>query len=232
MQHHDVVIVGAGLAGLIVRDRRLPTPASTSSCWRQATHAGGRVRTDQVDGFLLDHGFQLLNPAYPALPDFVDLDALDLRAFGAGVVVAVDGERHVIADPRRSLSDLASGVRPSNRRHCGEGALRRLRRQVSLRSASSLKRREDIPYGEALDRAGIRGRLRDAVVNPFLAGVLGEDHQESSRVFVDLLLRTFARGTPAVPAAGMQALPAQLAERLPSGALRLGSETRPVATAW
>lgn len=220
MQHHDVVIVGAGLAGLscaiAVADAGLDVIVLEAG-----DAPGGRVRTDQVDGFLLDRGFQLLNPAYPVLPDLLDLDRLDLRAFGAGLVVTVDGERHVIADPRRSLSDLASGFDRATGSIAEKARFAGYVAQVSLRSASSLKRREDLPYGEVLDRAGIRGRLRDAVVNPFLAGVLGEDHQESSRVFVDLLLRTFARGTPAVPAAGMQALPSLLADRLPYAALRL-----------
>ncbi len=37
---------------------------------------GGRIRTDRVDGFLVDRGFQLLNPAYPAVRRWIDVDAL------------------------------------------------------------------------------------------------------------------------------------------------------------
>ena len=80
-----------------------------------------------------------------------------------------------------------------------------------------------MPWGEALDNAGVRGRLRNGVLEPFLAGVLAEDGQETSRVFVDLLIRTFVRGIPALPARGMQALPDQLAKRLPTDVIRLES---------
>ena len=78
-------------------------------------------------------------------------------------------------------------------------------------------------YGSALDRAGVSGRLRQSVLEPFLAGVLAEDGQESSRRFVDLLLRMFARGVPSLPRDGMQSLPQQIADLLPAGTVRLDS---------
>lgn len=62
---------------------------------------GGRVRTDVVDGLLLDRGFQLLNPSYPQARHQLDLDALRLQAFQPGVAVLLDGTRKVLADPLR-----------------------------------------------------------------------------------------------------------------------------------
>ena len=82
-----IVVVGAGLAGLACAQRL--TAAGLEVIVLEASDAvGGRVRTDEIDGFRCDRGFQLINPAYPALGRVVDLDQLDLRAFGAGVVVA------------------------------------------------------------------------------------------------------------------------------------------------
>src|SRR6188508_2210504 len=95
-----IVVVGAGLAGLACAQRL--TAAGLEVIVLEASDAvGGRVRTDEIDGFRCDRGFQLVNPAYPALGRVVDLDQLDLRAFGAGVVVARDDGRSVLADPRR-----------------------------------------------------------------------------------------------------------------------------------
>jgi hypothetical protein len=71
------------------------------------------------------------------------------------------------------------------------------------------------------------GSLTDEVLAPFLTGVLFDDSMTSSRRFVDLLLRTFARGTPAVPARGMQAMPDQLAHGLD---VRLGTPVRSVTS--
>jgi len=227
MAHHGVLVIGAGLAGLscavdLTRAGVDTVVLEKSDC------AGGRVRTDRVDGMQLDRGFQLLNPAYPALDGFVDLPALDLCPFDAGVVVARRGGRTVLADPRRSLRDTGSGLLGAT------GTVReklRLARYVAAtlpRGGRGVKTRPDMPYGEALDRAGIEGSLRTAVLEPFLAGVLAEDRQETSRVFVDLLLRTFARGRPSLPRLGIRALPDQLAAHLPAGALRLNTSVHRV----
>ncbi len=58
-----------------------------------AEAVGGRIMTDVVDTMLLDRGFQLLNPAYPAVPTLVDVDALQLQPFDAGVRVAAQTAR-------------------------------------------------------------------------------------------------------------------------------------------
>ncbi|MDQ3592855.1 MAG: FAD-dependent oxidoreductase, partial [Actinomycetota bacterium] len=226
MQHTDVVVVGAGLAGLTAAG--VVARAGHDVVVLEAADAvGGRIRTDVVDGMLLDRGFQLLNPAYPAVPSLVDVDALRLRPFDAGVRVVRGGSAAVLLDPRRhplgaprALSRV-TGSLPEK--------LRFARYAVGcLLAPARLRALDDVAYGTALDAAGVDGDLRRAVLNPFLAGVLGEDQQQTSRLFVDLLLRTFVRGAPALPAAGMQALPEQLAAGLPAGTVRLDSAVRVV----
>ena len=221
MPPHEVVIVGAGMAGLTcaveLARREVDVVVVESS-----DAVGGRIRTDRVDGMLLDRGFQLLNPAYPALAGLVDLEALELRQFGAGVVVAMDGRRSVLADPRRSPADLVGALDTSTGSLLEKARAAAYITQTALGTGHRIKRRPDQSYGAVLDAAGVTGDLRRKVLNPFLAGVLGEDNQESSRVFVDYQLRMFARGTPGLPAAGMQALPEQLAAALPLGSIMLG----------
>ncbi len=217
-QTRDVIVVGAGLAGLTCAEA-LSRRGLDVVLLEASDAVGGRIRTDRVDGMQLDRGFQLLNPAYPVLSHVVDLDALDLRAFGAGVVVAAGGSRAILADPRRSPLDVGAAFSSETGSLLEKVRFAAYIARTALGSSAGIKQRPDLPYGEALAAAGVDGRLKRSVLEPFLAGVLAEDVQESSRVFVDLLLRTFARGTPSLPARGMQALPEQLASRLPAGVL-------------
>jgi phytoene dehydrogenase-like protein len=218
---HDVVVAGAGLAGL---------RAAQLLCRRgldvvlldAADRPGGRVATDMIDGFRCDRGFQVLNTSYPALRAAADLDALDLRAFTPAAAVRGTDGLHTYGDPRR-LPALAPRM-----------AVDRL---VPVRDKATVAAwtarvlaggpRRVAAFGgrsaaDDLAAAGVRGPLVDRVLRPFLSGVLGEAELTTSAAFVRLAWRAFAIGTIAVPAAGMGALPAQLAAALPDGVLRLG----------
>ena len=82
----DVLVIGAGLAGL--RCASLLTAAGRDvRVWEASDDIGGRVRTDVIDGFRCDRGFQVLNPAYPELGRAVNVAALKLQPFGPGVAV-------------------------------------------------------------------------------------------------------------------------------------------------
>ena len=108
-----VVVVGAGLAGLAAA-RYLTGRGIPVTVLEGSDAVGGRIRTDIVDGFRLDRGFQLYNPAYPEGARVLDHDALDLKAFVAGARIVVDrgGRRKVerVADPRRQPSWAVSSL--------------------------------------------------------------------------------------------------------------------------
>ena len=94
----DVVIVGAGLAGLACA-QDLARAGLDCRVLEASDGVGGRVRTDKVDGFLLDRGFQVVLTAYPQVQSRLDVDALELRRFEPGAVVRVRGAFHRVGDP-------------------------------------------------------------------------------------------------------------------------------------
>jgi phytoene dehydrogenase-like protein len=214
---HDVVVVGAGLAGL--RCALALEEAGLDVLVLEAADAvGGRIRTDVVDGFRVDRGFQLLNPAYPALEGCVDVDALGLQHFAAGVAARTDGGLVRLGHPLRRPSLVPPTIGATVRRPAELVAVARwLRPLATPRPRRSLSRvvdgRPQRTRREALDRVGAHGLLR-AVLDRFLAGVLLEDDGSTADDYVQLLVWMFARGVPGVPRAGMQALPEQLAGRL------------------
>ena len=216
---YDVVVVGAGLAGL--NAARVAYRAGLSVLVLEASDAvGGRVRTDAVDGMLLDRGFQLLNPSYPRARTDLDLAALDLRTFEAGAVVGRGAGRFVVADPLRSPRDLPADLRlPVGSLRVKAGFLR-WAGTVGFGPAGRIKRGPDRSLADELRRRGLDGPLTETILRPFLSGVLGEDELRTSRRFAELIVRSFVRGTPGVPSAGMQAIPEQLAAALPPGTIR------------
>ena len=217
----DVIVVGAGLAGLACA-RRLTSAGLTVRVLEAADAVGGRVRTDVVDGFRCDRGFQLLNPAYPEVPRVLDVGALELRPFAAGVVAASGGRRHRLADPRRHPGTLLSTLGAPVGGPVEKAAFARWALRQATRDVEAMLRAADRTVAEDLAAAGVAGRLRTGVVDTFLAGVLADDSGTTSAHLASLLVRAFARGTPAVPAAGMQAVPEQLAAGLPEGCVRTG----------
>lgn len=207
-----MLVVGAGLAGLQCA-RELQDAGRDVLVWEASDDVGGRIRTDRIDGFLVDRGFQVLNPAYPAVRRWVDVEALALQAFGAGIRVRREDSLAVLAHPLREpglvLPTLRSGI-------LNPGSVAGLLRWAAPAFAG-LRRRPggDEPLREALDRAGCSGELR-TVVEQFLAGVLLEDEGSTSNDFALQLARVFAAGVPGLPRDGMQALPRQLAGALGS----------------
>lgn len=213
----DVVVVGAGLAGL--RCAQVLAAAGRDVVVLEASDGvGGRIRTDRVDGFLVDRGFQLLNPAYPAVRRWVDVDALGLQPFGAGVAARTEDGLDVLGHPLRSPGLLPATLRTAARRPREVAALARwaaplLRPRPGRELSEVLAQRADVDRRTALDGAGVDGLLR-RVVDRFFAGVLLEDDGSTADRFALLLTWMFVRGVPALPRDGMQALPEQLAATL------------------
>ena len=216
----DVVVVGAGLAGLAAA-RTLTRAGHQVTVLEAADAVGGRVRTDVVDGLTLDRGFQLHNPSYPEAERVLDHAGLDLRPLTAGVVIALESGTARLADPRRrpgwALTSAASSVgSPVEKARFAAYAVR-----CALQRPERLLAAPDVSAAEALASAGLSGPLLERLIRPFLAGVFLEDRLLTSRHFLDLVLRSFVRGTPSLPARGMQAIPDQLAAGLPDGAVQL-----------
>ena len=210
----EVIVVGAGLAGL--RCAGVLAEAGLEVLVLEAGDApGGRIRTDRVDGFLVDRGFQVLNPAYPAVRRWVDVEALRLQSFAAGVAAVTDRGRTVLGHPLRAPRLLAPTVRTA----LGDakdaaallrwaGPLLRPRRDTPL--SQVVAGRDDVDRATALDRRGVNGVMR-RILDGFLAGVVLEDDGTTADRYVLLLAWMFARGVPSLPVRGMQALPDQLA---------------------
>ncbi|MGY2067601.1 NAD(P)/FAD-dependent oxidoreductase [Blastococcus sp. SYSU DS0619] len=227
-QRAQVVVAGAGLAGLSAATR-LAAAGLDVHVLEAGGHAGGRLATERIDGFVVDRGFQVLNTGYPRAAD-LDLPTLDLGWFERGAVIRVDGRAHRVVDPRqRPAGVLGTAAAPL-------GSLREKAALVafSLRAGYSpvdrLLRAPERTAEEALRAAGVGDAALERFLRPFLAGVLLEDELATSSRYVDLLWRSFVRGGTGLPAAGMQAVGEQLAGRLGAERVHLRTAVRAVSS--
>ncbi|MFE6699622.1 FAD-dependent oxidoreductase [Streptomyces sp. NPDC057718] len=103
--HADVIIIGAGTAGLSAA--HLLTRAGLGvSVLEAAPRVGGRLATDEVDGFRLDRLGPLLCTAWPELTGTPGLGAPELREFAPGLLVHSEGRRQLTGDIRSARGAL------------------------------------------------------------------------------------------------------------------------------
>ncbi len=224
---NEVVIVGAGLAGLACA-QDLTRAGVECTVLEASDGIGGRVRTDLVDGFRLDRGFQILLTAYPEVAARLDLDALDLQPFEPGATIRIDGAFHRVADPLRRPNQIFSTLRAPVGTPADKLRVLRLVLDVRSHSVPSLLRRPDMTTADRLAGVGFSDRMVETFWRPLFSGIqLDPDLEVSSRRF-DTILRMLAAGSTAVPRLGMGAIPRQLGDSLPPGTVRLGARVTEV----
>lgn len=223
MSSPDIIIIGGGLAGLSCA-RHLHRHDQSFMLLEASDRVGGRVRTDTVDGFTLDRGFQVLLTAYPETQRAFDYDALDLRPFHDGALIRLDGQFHRISDPfRHPFSAPGTLIAPVGT--LGDKVrVAQLRSRMKRDTLPTLFMRDETTTIDALrHRWGFSDRMIDRFFRPFYGGIFFDrDLQTSSRMF-EFVFKMFAEGQATLPAAGIEALPRQLAEDLPSEAVRLNT---------
>jgi len=222
----EVVVVGAGLAGLSVATRLVAAGVDVHVL-EAGGHAGGRLATERIEGFVVDRGFQVLNTGYPRAAD-LDLEALRMGWFERGAVVRVDGRAHRVVDPRQRPTRVVGTATAPIGSLRDKAALAAFSLRAGYAPVGRLLAAPERTAEESLRAAGIGDTPLERFFRPFLAGVLLEEGLATSSRYVDLLWRSFVRGAIGLPADGMQAVGEQLAGQLGEGRLHLHSAVRAV----
>ena len=228
-----VVIVGGGVSGLACA-HRLHQANIPFTLIEASDEPGGRVRTDEYHGFLLDRGFQVLLTAYPEARRILNYKKLELRKFRSGALIRWGGKFHRLVDPWRdpfkALPTLFSPI----------GTLRdklriaKLRSSVVSKSLFNIFHAEDKTTLAELKSYQFSPKIIDQFFRPFFGGVfLDCDLVTSSRMF-NFVFQMFSRGSVTLPKAGIGQIANQLASRLPSERLRFGCPVKKIEgnTLW
>ena len=228
MTSPDVLVIGAGLAGLTCA-RRLHDRTLDVLVLEASDRVGGRVRTDTVDGFRLDRGFQVLLTAYPETQRELDYDALDLHPFHDGALVRYNGRFHRIADPRRHPLDAPRTLVAPIGSLADKLRILRLRRTLARNSLPQVMERPEHTTLEALrTRWGFSSAMIDRFFRPFFGGIFFDRTLEASSRMFEFVFKMFAEGRTVLPAGGIDQMPRQMRQHLPGKAVRLNAPVEAV----
>lgn len=224
-----VLIVGGGLAGLACAVR-LHEAGARPSILEADNAPGGRVRTDPLDGFLLDRGFQVFLDAYPQASILLDKKELDLRAFKPGALIYQGGRMHrvmdVFRDPRHLLASALAPIGSIT----DKLRVAALKWRLNRATIEEIQAHEDLTTEIYLKRAGFSPRMIDGFFRSFYGGIfLERELRTSSRMF-EFTFKMFSQGNATLPARGMGEIPRQLAARLPTGTIRLAARVAEITS--
>jgi phytoene dehydrogenase-like protein len=224
----DVIIVGAGLAGLATAIRCAEANLSVIVL-EAADGVGGRVRSDHVDGFILDRGFQVLLTAYPEAKAMLDYDALSLKKFTPGSLIRFDGSTSRLADPFRAPKTLLETLRSPVASLVDKARFGLFRIMNQRSSIESIWLKQEATTLARLRELKFSSTMIERFFRPFLAGVqLDPTLSTSSRMF-EFVFKMLAEGDNVLPAHGMGMISEQLAGRVPAGSIRLNTRVAAVA---
>lgn len=222
MANHKVIIIGAGIAGLSCA-HYLTRFGITPLVLEAADAVGGRVRTDTVDGFLLDRGFQILLTAYPEAQRLLNYNALGLKSFRSGALIRKDNDFSVISDPFKEPSQVFKTLFSSVGSLGDKLKVLQLSNEVSKESTESFFDDCATDTLSYLHRYGWSDEMIADFFKPFFGGVFLENELKTSSNFFRFVFKHFYTGEAVIPANGMQAIPEQLAAKLPIGTVQLNT---------
>ncbi len=224
----DVVVIGGGLAGL-ASARDLAAGGLRVQLLEAADAPGGRVRTDLVDGFRLDRGFQVLLTEYPEAKRVLDYEGLALKQFLPGALVRQAGSFHRFADPFRELSKAVSFAFDPIVPLGDKWRVAKLRGETLKSTEDEIFAMPEETTRVWLRRQGFSPAILERFFEPFFGGIFLERNLSSSARWFRWLFRVFATGFAAVPELGMEQIPMQMAAALPEGVLLCNATVKGIA---
>ena len=227
----DVVIVGAGVAGLTCA-AELNDRGVSFALVEASDDVGGRVRTDFVDGFTLDRGFQIFLTAYPKAKEVLDYEALDLREFYAGAQVRYRGEFHKVADPLRHPADGVISLANPIGSVPDKILIGLYRLRAYLKPLHAVFSAEETTIARHLIEVGFSDQVVRTFFRPFLGGIFFDRSLGTTSRLFEFVMKMLATGSNCFPAGGIGAVPKQLESRLPSGSVHLNCRAGGIERRW
>ena len=226
----DVAVVGAGIAGLTAA-YRLQKKGYKVHVFEAASQVGGRIRTERVEGFLLDRGFHLFFSAYPELKNFIDVKRLNVNPVYPGTLIRYENEFNLMCSPSTQIKDILSTMVAGNATWKDKLKMIRLLGAANQLNDKKLLDKEDITALEYFENQGFSDKFINSFFKPFLASTFLDNEMSTPSRLALFIFKMFNKGVVGLPEAGIGAIPEQVADKLEKGTLHLQSKVKKISSA-
>ena len=213
MKDQKIYIIGAGLSGLVAA-LELEKAGFSPIILESTDKVGGRMKTDQVDGFLLDHGFQVLLTSYPEVKKYLNLPALNLKTFDPGAVIFDEKDSYIISDPLRNPLKVVGMAFSRVGTFLDKVKMFTLTQELKKKSIEDIFNEPSLPTLQYLKNYGFSDQIISNFFKPFFRGIFLEKHLNTSSRMFEFVFKMFSIGHAAIPEKGMQEIPNMLRQQL------------------
>jgi len=225
MNDFSTVIIGGGISGLTCA-KYLNEKGYNFMLLEGSDALGGRVRTDKVDGFLLDRGFQILLTNYPEAKKILNYNNLDLKYFGSGALIKAEKGFMKMENPFQNKMAYLTMAFSSVGTLSDKLKIRKFANELSEIPDDEFFNMEATDTLTFLRNYGWSEKMINNFFKPFYGGVFLENDLVTSSNFFQFTFKQFFKGDAAIPAKGIQAIPEQIAEMLPSNCIRKNARVK------
>jgi protoporphyrinogen oxidase len=224
---YKIHIIGAGISGLIAA-QILENHGYHPTIIEASATVGGRVKSDIVNGYTLDHGFQVLLTSYPAAKKYLDYKALDLQKLLPGARLFKNGKAQTIGDPLRSLSLLFPTLLSNVGTLSDKVKILKLNALLKKKKNALIFQTEEKTTVQYLKDFGFSNEIITDFFKPFFSGIFLETELETSSRMFEFVYKMFGDGLAVIPKEGMQAIPNQLKNNLKKTTFKFNSPVKEV----
>ena len=210
-----VHIVGGGVSGLVAA-QVLEKHGAIPIIIEATDRVGGRLKTDIIDGFQLDRGFQVLLSSYSAAKKYLDYKALELQELRAGSCIFINGKQKFFGDPLRDFTlffpTLFSGIGNMS----DKIKIAKLNFRLQKKTIAEIFEGDEITTKQYLDNLGFSKNIIQNFFLPFFSGIFLENSLKTPSRMFEFVFKMFGEGLGVLPKGGIEDISKQLKEKLQS----------------
>ena len=224
---YKIHIIGAGISGLITA-QILENHGYHPTIIEATATVGGRVKSDIINGYTLDHGFQVLLTSYPAAKKYLDYKALDLQELLPGATIFKNGKSQTIGDPLRKISLLIPTLLSSIGTVSDKIKILKLNTLLKKKKIAAIFKTQETTTLQYLKDFGFSNEIITEFFIPFFSGIFLETELETSSRMFEFVYKMFGDGLAVIPKNGIQAIPNQLKNNLKNTTFKFNTPVKEV----